>query len=216
MSSIRRLELQYNSKQKEWEVLHKKSEKLRLDRVTQNDSATQFQLDKEIEEVESQLLTITQELDKLEKEKLRYSLANTMPDITYEDLQFATTALLKQRFHDKTILDNFIPTDPEEKMIKNALSHEIRFMLDMGLGKAREVHHFIENNAKFNFPDIPEKLITALNAEYGRLIKQQIRGDSLFLALYKFAGCNSDDPRQQSAGLAILCYFFETCDVFQP
>jgi hypothetical protein len=216
MSSIRRLQLQYDSKQEEWEVLHQKLATLRQERVIKNDSESKFSLDKQIEEAEKQLNAITQELDQLEKQKLRYSLATTMPDITYEDIQFATTALLKQRLQNKKDLDSFITTDPEQKMAKNNLTHDIRFMIDMGLGKAKEVHHFIENNAKFNFPDIPDKLIKALNAEYCRLIEQEINGDSLFLALYKFAGCNSSDPRQQSAGLAILCYFFETCDVFQP
>ena len=144
------------------------------------------------------------------------TLALTMANITFEDMNFVITAFLRQRIVTVDDQGNFRPTNPEEKMSKNGLTSSIRLLLDMGLAKASEVRHLIENNAKINFPDVPERLKSALNVEYLKLIEEGVRGDDLFIRLHEFSSCKNSDLRWQAAGLAVLCYFFETCDVFEP
>jgi hypothetical protein len=150
-----------------------------------------------------------------EQERQR-KLAVRMADITFEDLNFVITAFLRQRVVAIEDQNTSLPTKPEEKMSKNGLTSGIKLLLDTGLAKTSEVRHLIENNAKINFPDVPERLKSALNSEYFRLIEEGIRGDDLFMRLHEFSSCNNSDFRWQLAGLAVLCYFFETCDVFEP
>jgi hypothetical protein len=142
-------------------------------------------------------------------------LALDMANITHEDLNFVITAFLRQRIPNVDDQNNFPPTKPEEKMSKNGLTSTIKILLDVGLPKANEVRHLIENNAKINFPDVPERLKSSFKIEYLKLVKEGIKGDDLFNSLHKFASCNNTEPRWQLAGLAVLCYFFETCDVFE-
>lgn len=144
------------------------------------------------------------------------NLALTMANITFEDMNFVISAFLRQRLVTVDGQDNFRPTDPERKMSKNGLTSNVRLLLDMGLAKANEVRHLIENNAKINFPDVPERLKAALASEYLKLMEEGIRSDDLFVRLHEFSSCHNSDIRWQAAGLAILCYFFETCDVFEP
>jgi hypothetical protein len=157
------------------------------------------------------------DLDSLEKTKQpERDLALKMTNINYDDMNFVIAALLRQTID---IIDNqsiVPPTNPKEKMSKNGLTSNIAFLLRCGMASAGEVRHLIENNAKINFPDVPEKLRATLNAEYIRLRKAGIYGDDLFKHLHEFSSCKSSDASWRAAGLAILCYFFESCDVFEP
>ncbi|MCY7332037.1 MAG: hypothetical protein LH649_05130 [Pseudanabaena sp. CAN_BIN31] len=150
------------------------------------------------------------------KQSTQRNLALTMANITFEDMNFVIAAFLRQRINIVEGQENFRPTNPEVKMLKNGLTSNIRLLLDMGLAKANEVRHLIENNAKTNFPDVPDRLKSTLNFEYHKLIEENIQGDDLFIRLHAFSSCQNTDLRWQAAGLAILCYFFETCDVFEP
>jgi hypothetical protein len=185
--------------------------------IDESDPTIKSKLRSRISELKEEMDNCKCDLDSLEqKNGTRQSSALTMANITHDDVNFVITALLNQRIVFIDSKDNFQSTYPEEKMSKNDLTHEIKFTLGMGLAKAREVRHFIENNAKINFPDVPERLKASLNAEYTRLISSGMRGDDLFNSLYNFSHQNNQNPSRQLAGLAVLCYFFETCDVFEP
>jgi len=174
-------------------------------------------LEAQISEFKSQMKDCQSDLDShLQEQGSQRSLALTMANITFEDMNFVVTAFLRQRTIAIDGQNNFRPTNPEEKMSKNGLTSSIRILVDMGLAKAGEVRHLIENNAKINFPDVPERLKSSLNTEYLKLMEEGIRGDDLFIRLHEFSSCKNSDLRWQAAGLAILCYFFETCDVFEP
>jgi hypothetical protein len=156
---------------------------------------------------------ITQYTDNENNQK---ELALVMATITFDDIYLIITMLLNQQIvaHNKPEL--FSPTNPEVEMAKNGLTHDVRFLIDMGLAKANEVRHLIESNAKVNFPRVAENLKSSINSEYVKLLNQGIKGDDLFNQLCVFSSCNKSDRKSQAAGLAILCYFFETCDVFEP
>jgi hypothetical protein len=184
--------------------------------IDESDPQAKSRLKTQASELKREMLECQSDLDSIEQEPARRNLALTMANITYEDIEFVITALLNQRMIPVDIQENFQPTNPQEKMSKNGLTHKIKFLLDMGLAKSGEVRHFIENNAKINFPDVPERLKTALSTEYSTLVEAGVKGDELFMQLYHFSSHNNQDPLRQAAGLAVLCYFFETCDVFEP
>jgi len=183
----------------------------------EEDPQTIGKLNNQIANLKKQKDECQSDLDSLDQgQGVQRSIALTMANITFEDMNFVIAALLRQRIVATDSQDNFRPTDPERKMSKNGLTHNVRWLLDTGLAKANEVRHLIENNAKINFPDVPERLKATLNAEYLKLMEEGIRGDDLFMRLHEFSSCQNSDIRWQTASLAILCYFFETCDVFEP
>jgi hypothetical protein len=185
--------------------------------IDESDPIAKSKLNSQICKLKEEMGNCQHDLDSLEQEDgTQRSSSLTMANINYDDINFVITALLNQRMVSINSQDNFQPTDPEGKMSKNDLTHEIKFVLGMGLAKAGEVRHFIENIAKINFPDVPERLKASLNAEYIKLMNSGVRGDDLFNRLYSFSHQNNPNPSRQLAGLAVLCYFFETCDVFEP
>ena len=78
--------------------------------------------------------------------------------------------------------------------------------------KIRLVKQYINKNPDINFG---ERLKQGFVNKYLELKKSGIEGDELFLSLFEFASNNSQDLKTQAAGLAVLTYFFETCEVFE-
>jgi SAM-dependent MidA family methyltransferase len=145
------------------------------------------------------------------------NLSLTMANVTHYEIDLVITALLHQdTSYPINIQDRLQTTKAIEKMSKNNLTNQIKFLLDMGLAKASDVHHFIENLVKINLSNVPEALKFSLNAEYKILKESGLQGDELFKQMYNFSHNNNPDPSRQVAGLAVLCYFFEACDVFEP
>lgn len=142
---------------------------------------------------------------------VRGSLAREMPAVGFAELEITTKAILSAPSEPVTA---FTITDPTQKMIRNQLTDNIRFHLTMGLGKAREVEKFVEHIASMDW-QFPERLKAGFVAEYSRRWSEGLEGDALFEALREFASAGSQDFRKQAAGLAVLAYLFEKCEVFQ-
>lgn len=174
-------------------------------------------LEKDIESFKKQLKICEEELTVLETQKSwEKNIAPRVPDVTFEDLDFVITALLNLQEPYQNATEDFSLTDPARKMYKNELTSNVRIMLTSGLGSAKDVNYFIQNIATRMFPNVPEKLIATLKREYSRLIVLGVKGDNLFMKMYDFVSDISLDPKRKQAGLAVLCYFFQTCDVFEP
>jgi hypothetical protein len=59
-------------------------------------------------------------------------------------------------------------------------------------------------------------LINGFVIEYNRLREQEVLvGDALFEGLLEFACRGSSDFKQRAAGLSVLVYLFEKCEVFE-
>ena len=81
----------------------------------------------------------------------------------------------------------------------------------MGLSQAPLVKNFI--NA---FPDIyfSDRLKNYFVEKYNEL-KTEFLGDDLFFELWNFASGNTSEFKYRAAGLAVLTYFFQQCDIFE-
>ncbi|GAB4383793.1 MAG: hypothetical protein Kow00121_46260 [Elainellaceae cyanobacterium] len=173
-------------------------------------------LKNDILDLKEQLNNCHQELDSLQNRRnLQKSISGIALDISFQELDFVITGLLNLHVPPLNNTEDFLLTGPESKMFKNDLTPSVRGMIAAGLAQATEVNHFIQNIAKMLFPNVPERLIATLRMEYERLTGQGVTGDALFMDMYNFVSCHSPDPRRQIAGLAVLCYFFHTCDVFE-
>jgi hypothetical protein len=108
-----------------------------------------------------------------------------------------------------------LPTAPLEKMRKNGLTDKVRLKLSLGLSVFHEVESFVQTVARLD-PHFPERLKAGFVARYNDFLTKGITGDALFVALHDFSSSSSSNFDRQSAGLGVLCYFFQKCEVFEP
>lgn len=143
---------------------------------------------------------------------VRERLADEMPNITFKELEVVTDALVGGPGREPTANFNVVP--PAEKMRKNGLSDAVRWTLSVGLGKANEVADFVEHVAARS-PAFPERLKAGFVAQYNDLRTGGLQGDALFDGLVEFASGGSRDFGRTTAGVAVLAYLFEKCEVFE-
>ena len=196
---------------KDLELLHQLEDARRYE----DDPKKQSKLGNDITELKEKLSERQAELNQLTIKRHPQdieALAREMPLVTFDELDIVTKFILGMPPASAEI--NFSLTGITQKISKNQLTQEVHFLLTMGMGKVKEVGRFIEHNALLR-PDFPEKLRIGFLAEYQRLSTQGIAGDALFQSLHQFSCGYSSDFRKGAAGLAVLSYFFERCEVFE-
>jgi len=148
---------------------------------------------------------------KLDHEKwVAENLIEQMTHITFLELEQVAKALIVSGHETDS---GYTVTPPREKMERNELKHT-RHLVTLGLANAKVVEQFVSSFAvtQRNFP---EDLKAGFLAEYNARLEEGLRGDSLFEALRAFSSGGSKDFQRQAAGLSVLVYLFEKCEVFQ-
>jgi len=146
------------------------------------------------------------------EQKVREALNAAFADIGFPELAQATAWISRYQPQDPS--DEFSVIPPKDKIIKNQLTKTSRAMIIMGLAVSQEVRAFVEQEAKIE-ADFPEKLKSGFLEEYYRLRREGIKGDELFDSMCQFAQQGMKTQAQRSAGLAVLIYLFEACEVFE-
>lgn len=139
------------------------------------------------------------------------SLGTAMPSVSFAELEIVTKAILT---NPSAPTDNFSVIPPKEKLARNSLSPKVEQLVLMGMVKAREVESFVRDISK-SYQSFPEQMANGFSAKYRELQGDGLSGDSLFEALHEFAAGGRKDFAYQSAGLAVLVYLFEKCEVFE-
>lgn len=109
------------------------------------------------------------------------------------------------------------PADPPltppspEKLEKNALSEESGLFLRIGRRKSALVDTFFRKSPR---PDLGERIAEAFRLRYAELKALDLSADTIFKHLQDYAGFNGE-PKRQGAALAVLAYFFDSCDIFE-
>jgi len=142
---------------------------------------------------------------------VRDTLSIEMPEITFAELEVVTRGLIALT---GSTSDNFNVTGISEKMAINKLTSKVYFLLTLGVAKANEVEQFVSHIGKMD-STFPDRLKQGFVNEYNRLRTDGYEGDSLFEILQEFAGGKSPDFRRMAAGLAVLSYLFQKCEVFE-
>ncbi|MBB4052247.1 hypothetical protein GGR20_001890 [Devosia subaequoris] len=109
---------------------------------------------------------------------------------------------------------SFDLTAPEEKIRKNALSNGARHIIAAGLMSRDTVAAYVEAEAQLD-PDFPERLKAGFLEEYFKQRKDGHNGDDLFELMCAFAQRGLRKQADRTAGIAVLVYLFEICDVFE-
>jgi hypothetical protein len=109
------------------------------------------------------------------------------------------------------------PSDPpltppsQDKLERNALSEESGLLLLMGRRKSALVDTFFRKSPR---PDLGERIAEAFRLRYAELKALDLPADTIFKHLQDHAGFNGE-PKRQGAALAVLAYFFDSCDIFE-
>lgn len=101
---------------------------------------------------------------------------------------------------------------PMGKIEANALSESVTILLKTGMTKAPLVKEFF---GKWHDETFGERVAESFRAKY-QALRAQFRPDEIFAELESWAGgANRGQPVHQLAVLAVLAYYFDTCDIFE-
>ena len=150
---------------------------------------------------------------KREHEAWVYSrLEQAAPDVGFAELEVVCAGLLAPP---EMPTEPLVPTAPTEKLRKNGLTREVYRRVQVGLAMFHEVEAFVESVVRLD-DRFPERLRAAFVTQYVQYRQRGLDGDALFLALHDFASAGSNSFERQAAGLSVLCYLFQKCEVFEP
>jgi len=164
--------------------------------------------------IDKQLKTYTVEvLLKIKRDHetwVRDSLKGEVINVSFDELGVVTKYLSSGQYNPNV---SFTVIPPKDKIKKNNLSGDVEALITMGLTQANQVADFIDRCPDVTFG---ERLKQGFVNEYERLKNTEaMTGDDLFNALLDFAAGNSKSFREKAAGLSVLVYLFEKCEVFE-
>lgn len=110
--------------------------------------------------------------------------------------------------------DNFDIIPPNEKIRKNDLTSGSHHVILAGLTARATVAAFVSSETQID-PEYPERLKAGFLSHYYKLRQEGQRGDELFELMCVFAQRGASNQAAATAGLAVLVYLFEICDVFE-
>lgn len=99
----------------------------------------------------------------------------------------------------------------DEKIKKNSLQG-FQMFITMGLSSNSTIDNYLNKHPD---PSFATQLTNIIAQKYQELKKQALDNEDIFYELWNFASGNMDDFSYKAAGLGILTYFFEKCEVFE-
>ncbi len=129
--------------------------------------------------------------------------------VTFSELDSVLKYLIQQPDFSP---DNLTLLNPKDKITKNNLSSKTEALIKTGLMKVSLVKKYLNDHPDIEFA---ERLKNGYTNKYEELRSLNYSGDDIFNILLDFSSNNSSDFLQRSAGLSVLVYFFEQCDIFE-
>jgi hypothetical protein len=146
-------------------------------------------------------------------QEVRYNevMAQAMPYITFAALEEITNALVNgQQLPPSPI--TIIPL--QDKIDRNGLTGQSILWFNMGLMQIQQVQEYVETTGSRDRTFVG-RLTSGFIGEYQQQRLAGLQGDALFAAMFQFSTQGRTEFQYQSAGLAVLVYLFERCEVFE-
>lgn len=134
-----------------------------------------------------------------------------MQEVDFQELEEVTKHLLATPEQPEM---NYTSTKIEEKMRKNNLTDKSKSYIFYGMIKVKDVRDFIQIKTLVD-SNFSERLKAGFLERYYSYIQQSYKGDELFEVLCNFASGNNFNFKRQAAGIAVLVYLFEDCEIFK-
>ena len=136
------------------------------------------------------------------------SMASKAPDVTFVELEAVARYIASGQAADDT---SYTLVAPKDKIRRNGLSAEVEGLIKIGMSRSNEVKEYLAGNPDLQFGT---RLSAGFAAKY-RQQKEGLAGDALFLSLHDYAAGPGADGLRRTAGLVVLVYLFEACEVFE-
>ena len=165
--------------------------------------------------VDAQASTHTVEMLRTWKtdQEARYNdfLTQAMPDITFAELEQITNVLVNG---EQLPLFPFTVIPPQDKIVRNGLTERSSRLFNMGLLQIQQVQNYVETTSSIDRTFVG-RLTSGFIGQYEQQRQAGLQGDALFAAMFRFSVQGRTEFQYQSAGLAVLVYLFERCEVFE-
>ena len=138
--------------------------------------------------------------------KWALTVGKAMPDIEFPELDEAVRYIATI---DIPLEYSYTLVPPGEKIRKNCLSPKL---VTMGLSQSNTVGRYMDKHVD---AESGRRLRAGFVKRYRELRGEGLDGNYLFDVLWQFASRHNADPKIQAAGLALLVYLFEKCEVFE-
>jgi hypothetical protein len=152
-----------------------------------------------------------QALKEAHESQVRQAVEEAFADVAFPELERSISWVATQV---PATNGSFDIIAPDEKIKKNELSNGARHIIAAGLTSRATVSAYVEAEAQLD-ADFPERLKAGFLAEYYSLLREGHKGDDLFELMCSFAQRGLQNQADRTAGLAVLVYLFEICDVFE-
>jgi len=129
-------------------------------------------------------------------------------EVTFFELEDTLRHLTNNDIEDMDETLQVIP--PKDKIEKNMLSAKVEKMLQVGLLQSRQVEEYLNKNTDM---DYAKKLRLSFVKSY-QAIKDNT-GDDKFFAMLDIASNGHAETKYMAAGLSVLAYYFQLCEVFE-
>lgn len=136
-------------------------------------------------------------------------MEKAVPDVGFTELEAVACYIASGQAVDNSSYDIITV---KEKIYRNSLSKQIEGMIKMGLSRSKEVKNYLDTHPDASFGS---RLSAGFVAEYNRQRDAGIVGDALFLSLVDHATGKSAYEMRRAAGMVVLVYLFESCEVFE-
>lgn len=152
------------------------------------------------------------EIKKAHRQNIMEALEAAFADVAFEELAKSVEWVSTQDIEASG--SSFALITPKEKLKKNGLSSSSKQIIVGALAAQPVVAAFVESEAQLD-SDFPDKLRYGFMEHYFKLLREGHQGDMLFDLMCVFAQRGMKFQKDKSAGLAVLVYLFEKCDVFE-
>jgi hypothetical protein len=88
----------------------------------------------------------------------------------------------------------------------------VKNYITMGLSNFQVVEHFIN---EFPDPTYSTRLKNIFKDKYKEIKSNNDTSEAIFYDLLEFSSGNSHDPKLFAAGVSVLAYYFQICEVFE-
>jgi len=143
------------------------------------------------------------------EEKVLSALKTASVSFTFAELETLCNYIAENRA--QAPLYNYLLVGISDKIAKNTLEGVTGY-IDMGLTSVIKIEDYFNRHPDPSFVD---KITGYMSFKYKELKGNNLNSVDIFYALWGVACGNNTEPNYEAAGLAIVVYFFEKCEVFE-
>lgn len=145
---------------------------------------------------------------------VKKQLDKGMVEFGFPELKIAIRNINSGRYSSIELPEDLDGISITKKIQKNHLSDEIRGLITSGIFRTKEVRDFFVEIEKAD-EQFSDEIKRNFKGKYLELKNQDLDEDTIFYYMLEFAQSGTTKPSEEAAALAILCYLFELCEVFE-